>query len=40
MTSGDVTDEDVLERELAAERSQESFHDSLSIGEALKDAGR
>ncbi|KAK9916603.1 hypothetical protein WJX75_004756 [Coccomyxa subellipsoidea] len=37
---GDASDEDVLERELAAERSQEAFHASAKEGEALQDMDR
>ena len=38
--AGDASDEDVLERELAAERSQEAFHASAKEGEALQDMDR
>jgi hypothetical protein len=40
LCAGDASDEDVLERELAAERSQEAFHASAKEGEALQDMDR
>ena len=37
---GSFGDEDVLERELAAERSQQALHGSAKEGDALEDMDR
>ena len=38
--AGNVSDDDVLERELAAEQSQKAFHASAKAGEKLQDLDR